>query len=186
MAGDTMIQHMWISYANSRWRCFRRRTSGRQWSRPFPEPCKDQNKNDDESHIYQWLVSHDCVALWRGNLPHPMNHFDRIRPQIVGGDNRGILRERKTGEKPIYNGEALPREFGWRRPALIGIHVHIDSHTGVVVMVTAVLISAAIYDPRMCGRLCFGIDSRHDVRVNWSDNDKNHIHSQNASAEREI
>lgn len=88
-----------------------------------------------------------------------MNHFDRIRSQIVGGDNRRILRERETGEKFIDDRRTFQHEFC--RPALIGFCVHIDSHTGIVA-----LISAAIYDPRMCGRLYLCIDLRNNVRVN--------------------
>lgn len=137
----------------------------------------DNNNIDDQlkSHaFYRGGFSHRCG----GNLPHPMNHFNRIRSQIVGGYNRGILRERETWKKSIYDRQTFEYEFS--RPAVIDFRIHVDRNTGVVVA----LISAAIYDSSMRSSFCFRINSRHNARVCWSNYDENQVHRQDASAQK--
>lgn len=105
-----------------------------------------------------------------------MNHFDRIRTQIVGGNDRGILCERETWKESIYDRQTFAYEIS--RPAVIDFRIDVDRNTDIVVA----LISAAIYDSRMRSSLLLCFDSRHNARVDWSNYDKNQVHRQNASA----
>lgn len=182
--GDTNLRHRWISCVDFRGHWDRRKTSGQQWSKSYQALCNQKKfifKICILTHHRSILCGSNALSDdARGNLPHPMNHFNRFGAQIVGGNNRWILRKRKTGEESIDNWQT--GEWKFRRPAWCCFGIYVHCNTGAVVIGDDADVGVAICDSGMCDRLRICIHTRHNGRVNWSNYDKNQVHCQNGSA----